>query len=372
MKQQREKQVNIAEPLLGGVLLALCVLILSWTMGKVLGVSGYVDYLLQLPFSVNFHQHFSLTSENVHKLFFLVGMLVSGFISQGIGSLEADGMGVVSEAPGSIALLLCGGFLVGLGTSLANGCTSGHGLCGLTRGSKRSFMAVACFFASAVATRGILRMINGSDSVYLEIEKYEFTIGLNWLKIVWKRTSVAVIGIAVSMVFSWLSKIILGGNTNSILSGFGRCMIACNVGLLFAQGLAISGMTNWRKIVSFLDLPWTAMRGDFSLAILFAAAVLPNILSHYIVSKTVKIPIFDSKWYFPVGRKVDRRLILGSVIFGIGWALCGICPGPAVAVLFPSIVSEVENWIGYWWLGYALGTFTETLFFLESKKKKIK
>ena len=70
-------------------------------------------------------------------------------------------LGQQAASPAPVAVLLLAGVLVGLGTSLGNGCTSGHGVCGLGRLSKRSFVAVLTFMATAIATVGAVRLLGG-------------------------------------------------------------------------------------------------------------------------------------------------------------------------------------------------------------------
>jgi hypothetical protein len=96
-------------------------------------------------------------------------------------------------------------------------------------------------------------------------------------------------------------------------------------GLLFAIGLAISGMTNPDKVKGFLDIfgNW-----DYSLAFVMLGAVGFNYFSFkYLKSKK---PICADEHFLPQKTKVDRGLVVGSALFGIGWGLIGICPGPAI------------------------------------------
>lgn len=100
-------------------------------------------------------------------------------------------------------------------------------------------------------------------------------------------------------------------------------------GFLFALGLGLSGMTNPKKIVGFLDLfgHW-----DPSLLAVMAAAVLSYAFLYRLIARR-PAPLWDTKFHLPTRRDVDRRLVWGSAIFGMGWAIAGLCPGPGLAAL---------------------------------------
>lgn len=100
------------------------------------------------------------------------------------------------------------------------------------------------------------------------------------------------------------------------------------VGFIFAIGLAISGMTQPQKIIGFLN-PW---EWDPSLLFVMMGAVGIHIVAYPLVRKRT-FPLLDTKWHVPTRKDVTTRLILGSILFGIGWGLGGFCPGPGVTSL---------------------------------------
>lgn len=100
------------------------------------------------------------------------------------------------------------------------------------------------------------------------------------------------------------------------------------VGFLFAIGLAISGMTQPKKIIDFLN-PWD---WDPSLLFVMLGAVGIHLISYPLVKQRPS-PLLDTKWHIPTRKDVTPRLILGSALFGIGWGLAGFCPGPALTSL---------------------------------------
>ena len=100
-------------------------------------------------------------------------------------------------------------------------------------------------------------------------------------------------------------------------------------GLIFGLGLAISQMVNPEKVLDFLDV---AGNWDPSLALVMAGAVAVAMLAFRFALKREK-PIFESEFHLPRMTKVDRRVLVGSAVFGLGWGIGGYCPGPGIATL---------------------------------------
>ena len=100
-------------------------------------------------------------------------------------------------------------------------------------------------------------------------------------------------------------------------------------GLVFGLGLLLAGMANPAKVLGFLDL---AGAWDPSLALVMAAAIGVALLP-LTWAKRRSRSLLGAPMQLPVKRELDRRLIGGSLLFGIGWGIAGICPGPAVAIL---------------------------------------
>ena len=97
-------------------------------------------------------------------------------------------------------------------------------------------------------------------------------------------------------------------------------------GVIFAVGLALSGMTKPAKVVGFLDVmgAW-----DASLAFVMAGAIAVHAVAHRLVMRRGS-PLFDDAFHLPTRRALDGRLLGGAAIFGIGWGLGGYCPGPGI------------------------------------------
>jgi hypothetical protein len=125
-----------------------------------------------------------------------------------------------------------------------------------------------------------------------------------------------------------------------------RCLAALVSGLIFGLGLSLSGMLDPARARGFLDVTGT---WDPSLAFVLGGAVIMAAIG-YRLSLLSGRPLLDDRFRLPTKTKVDRSLILGSAIFGIGWGLAGLCPGPAVASLSlglaPTILFVVAMLIG--------------------------
>lgn len=106
-------------------------------------------------------------------------------------------------------------------------------------------------------------------------------------------------------------------------------LISFICGLIFGVGLIISGMANPEKVLGFLDL---AGKWDPSLAFVMAGAILVGFFA-FLYAKRRKTTLLGKELKLPTATHIDRRLVLGSILFGAGWGLAGFCPGPALVAL---------------------------------------
>lgn len=108
-----------------------------------------------------------------------------------------------------------------------------------------------------------------------------------------------------------------------------KLFVALFSGLLFGFGLALAGMTDPQKVLGFLDITgdW-----DASLMLVLGGAVAVTALCFRLVLRR-KAPVLDSNFHLPHKTAVDKSLVIGSVLFGIGWGISGYCPGPGIALL---------------------------------------
>jgi uncharacterized protein len=101
------------------------------------------------------------------------------------------------------------------------------------------------------------------------------------------------------------------------------------VGLLFGWGLLLSGMTDPAKVQGFLDLFGT---WDPSLAFVMGGAIAVGVFA-FALAKRRSTAFFGGAMHIPTSRDIDKRLVVGSLIFGAGWGLAGFCPGPGIVTL---------------------------------------
>lgn len=108
-----------------------------------------------------------------------------------------------------------------------------------------------------------------------------------------------------------------------------KAWLALLTGLVFGAGLALSGMTNTVKVLGFLDVFGT---WDPDLAFVMGGALLVSLSATPWITRWVR-PLLADAFSLPATQSIDRRLITGGALFGVGWGLWGYCPGPAVASL---------------------------------------
>jgi uncharacterized membrane protein YedE/YeeE len=105
--------------------------------------------------------------------------------------------------------------------------------------------------------------------------------------------------------------------------------VALGAGLVFSAGLVLSGMAQPEKVIGFLDV---GGRWDASLLCVMAGAVGV----HFVVQRLAHrrtTPLWSPQFWLPTRQDIDGRLLLGSLVFGVGWGLSGYCPGPAIVSL---------------------------------------
>ena len=141
-------------------------------------------------------------------------------------------------------------------------------------------------------------------------------------------------------------------------------------GLIFGAGLLLSGMTQPMKVLGFLDVlgVW-----DPTLALVMAAALLVSFVGFRVARQRAK-PILAAEHMWPTRTDIDAPLLIGSALFGVGWGLVGLCPGPALvnfATLMPQVIVFVvamaaglltkDMWDKLGPTGLALGTKTTAI-----------
>ena len=110
------------------------------------------------------------------------------------------------------------------------------------------------------------------------------------------------------------------------------------VGVIFGAGLALSDMVNPSRVQAFLDIAGT---WDPTLIFVMGAALVPSAVA-YLIRRRMARPLFGERFSIPESLTLDRRLLVGAGMFGVGWGLVGFCPGPAVAGL---VLGAWQPWL---------------------------
>jgi uncharacterized membrane protein YedE/YeeE len=134
--------------LLGGLLIGAAATLMLWANGRIAGISGILGGVL-----------FSASGDKLWRILFIGGLLGGGLII-----VLVTGSAIDIQLQVSPLLTAVAGLLVGIGTRMGSGCTSGHGICGIARFSKRSFIATTIFIATGVITVFVVRHIIGVAS----------------------------------------------------------------------------------------------------------------------------------------------------------------------------------------------------------------
>ncbi|KAL5118964.1 hypothetical protein ACEQ8H_003093 [Pleosporales sp. CAS-2024a] len=329
------------ETSIGAILLHQATSTLLYQNGNVLGASGFLRQLLTAP--------------SKDTIAFFVGMATSylpltAFVPQVLTSFPL--------APTTLqaALVTLGvGALIGLGTKMSNGCTSGHMLCGLARLSGRSAVAVGTFFPVAIITHHLVHptlytQACPPDSVPCYTPVYPTTTTTASLILVASISIVSARLLPKLLESLFASPFTDEKHASDSSHALARRTTFFFSGLLFALGLHISGMVHPAKVVSFLSFP-VMRQWDPSLALILLFGVLPHLVE--IQWKGFgSPPTFSKHFSLPTKtwKDMDVKFVAGAAAFGLGWGLTGTCPGPAVlrALAQPS---WGLLWIGGFWLG---------------------
>ena len=325
--------------LLGGVLVGGVAVTRLALVGKVTGISGILNgssiYKLdKVPYE-----------ERVAKILFVFGVCLGGLLCYLLFPESfLDWNTVPIERP------IIGGFLVGLGSAIGNGCTSGHGVCGISNFRVRSIVATAVFM-----TTGILTAIFTSSLSYFP----EFDNKLNMLTA--SITFMIALLLCLSLYFIGMKisdgKWINEESSKRYFVSFSEFL----TGLVFAVGMVLSNMSMNNATLSFLDLTqWNpALMFVMGGAICVAAPL-------FYITKAKGTPFLSDKFDLPTSEDIDLQMISGSAIFGVGWGFFGACPGPALTNLFNMqsgyrpVLFIVCMILGFWVKEFSFDQYTKT------------
>lgn len=332
--------------LTGGSLIGLSAATLLIFNGDILGASGIMTSVFTTPLK---------TFQDSKQFWKLV--LVSTFLFTSTYLLGpkfvVDNRSITDPSvpiPSGLAYML-GGLLVGFGTALGNGCTSGHGVCGLGRRSWRSLSGVMAFMASAVVTV----TLTSPDSSLAEYTKPLRTDSQGFVDgpLGARFTS--------AVIFMSLLQIRLN-RTKCEPEDKSKCYASAISGALFAAGLAISQMVLGSKLYGFLNIASIPLgKWDPTLATVLGAAVPVSMIAYEFVngygmvnkSKTLSKPVCVPKFSLPTNTTIDKQLLIGTGLFGVGWGLSLLCPGPA---LFHAAVGN-QDVLFRWLPGFVAGSY---------------
>jgi len=306
----------ILESVLGGFIMAIATTAHILLQGKITGVSGMLYKCLkkiEINYSGSFVAGMIFISSVVNVLYHPLGKAKIK---------DSSFMETPDHFAQDLSLLgfIIAGFLVGFGSRMGNGCTSGHGVCGLPRLSKRSIVAILLF------------MVCGGITATLRYY-YPFLTPNSATPQARELSSINYVVLAISgLAFCYF---LFDSCKTKAFDKVRDTLIAFGVGVGFGFGLMESGMLKRHTVTGFLTM---ATVWNYRLVFVLATAVLVNFCTFNFIFKKFKTPIFKSKYDLPTNSTVDNKLIVGASIFGIGWGIGGICPGPAILasyVYFP-------------------------------------
>lgn len=339
--------------MIGGALIGSSAGVLLVLNGDIMGISGIMSNSLLNPIK-------SLKDPKCHwRWVFLSSFSVA--VNTYVNYLTppvalADERSTMSDVPiPSLIGHLIGGFLVGLGTRIGNGCTTGHGICGVGRFSFRSLAATVSFTCTSIATRFLVAPVRSWAHLTDFLRK-------DTLPVSSPLASATVMG---ALTLTTMARSV--GESTPIDSA--KSMGAAASGVLFAFGLAVSGMTKNSKVHDFLCFS-NVWRGDFdpTLIAVMGSGILASWASYQLVREHASTTVtkrrsFVSPAGLPKGcsfnvptlQTIDSRLMTGTVLFGVGWGLTGVCPGPAIYAASAGVLDAIVGWVPSFLVGSYIG-----------------
>lgn len=324
----------------GGAVLGLVILTKLHANGNVLGISGIIGGLTK---KAAFQ-----AKDFGERVFFTLGMLGGGYILATFvpTSLGRPMMELAQLQAKDLARLLFAGLLVGYGTARGSGCTSGHGICGNSRLSPRSAAATGSFMLA-----GAVGATLGQTSSWLKtVSQNASTMNI----ISWPTLPSTSFIIASSLAFTFGSLIhvvlsLLSHDhyptekeaSKSYKNELARMLVDGLSGLTFALALGLAGMTSQQRVADFLDLSSGLSQWDPTLGLVMGGALgLTTPLIHTWVEGLHLLPTGKPRtcdaFKLPDlvnGKGIDYELLTGSFMFGLGWGIVGLCPGPSMISL---------------------------------------
>mmetsp|Transcript_11391 Transcript_11391/g.21524 ORF Transcript_11391/g.21524 Transcript_11391/m.21524 type:complete len:364 (-) Transcript_11391:345-1436(-) len=300
---------------IGGLMVGMSAAMAYLIDGKITGISGIVGPFLRSAVKCE-----PVKDGQLWKLLFLTGLFLGGWIA-----LAGNWDFSFPEIPHlNIFQYILGGICVGIGTRTGKGCTSGHGICGLPRLALRSWIAVPTFMAVAAITVLVTRHA---------IKPYNVEYRSQIAPIQWPpRWEFP--------LFSFISSLVLVAISVMLPARPRAFFSPLSSGIIFALGLGASGMTSQAKVLNFLDF---AGYWDPSLAFVMGCGICVSFPAYLIAARSGSKPLCEGCNFENPPKKGNYvPLIIGTSMFGLGWGLVGVCPGPALAGMTPYIAVAIR------------------------------
>lgn len=304
---------NVVAALIGGVLIGTASALYMAVAGKVAGCSGSVKacVLATTPFDGGK----PTDASRVSNILFAGGLVTSGIVVSFVAPWTFENYAPLSA---DWATYVFGGLLVGSGTYFGNGCTSGHGLAGLSRFSLRSLVATPIFMVAAALTSMIKSQFAVGDMApFVEITGAQLE-SIGWI-------SLGLLILAIPMFIFALSSS-NGANGDVMMR---RALLYSGIwcGCTFGAGLCIGGMARPSSISGALS----PQRFDLTLWILFMTALAVTFVGYRLCERFIAAR--KEKARALKQGPINGRLVCGALLFGVGWGLTGMCPGPILVGL---------------------------------------
>jgi hypothetical protein len=306
--------------LAGGLILGSMVVAKRLNAGKNLGVSGETKAITR-------------GAGTATSAAFLLGIAGAGYLAPMILGPQAS-VPMVDATRAIIA-----GALVGVGSSVGCGCTSGHGISGIGRFNMRSvaftavFMVVGAITVALTGTMAELHVSTATKTIDMVARAPPVKAAL--------YAKLFAAGVAIQGALYTLAKREGGGITDVVK----RLELVSEhvAGLFFGLGLVVSGMTNPAKVAGFLAV--TSQAFDPSLAFVMGGALTLVTVSMYAAKNVFGInrPSM-AREFTSTPKYIDNELLIGGALFGAGWGLAGICPGPGFVNLLLNSGREITLW----------------------------
>ena len=318
-------QFQPVHALTGGAILGVATVGKLLLSGRVLGISG------------SFKGTLTEGDLSPWRFAFLGGLVASGMLDA-----AWDPAQVAEPLPG-MARIITAGLLVGAGTGMGNGCTSGHGICGNSRFSVRSMAYTATFMAAGAAAATLFDTnaalgVNSAHSALNDLVIPAADVMTKYAGIV-AASAAAFLGIGAA------SKALAKKNDDESTAAHKTLSLVAEAlaGLVFGVGLTVSGMRRAAKVSGFLSA--TATSFDPSLMLVMGGAMAVAIPG-FAVAKNKPKPACERKFSIPNNKTIDKKLVTGGLLFGAGWGLAGLCPGPAIVSAAARPTTALLGWLG--------------------------